>query len=162
METTVRRRTGIVLSAALAAITVVSVQQQLTDIERGDRPDAVSKFPVAEVDNVYRFQRRPVVPPGVAQGVDPAPERRLLACDPGSPAGWTRVHHRPGTTVAGHDESRIGDLRRADGISQLTIDGCPVYRRPDGTRRGANPIHDTAGTWFVVTPDAWITRPRWT
>jgi hypothetical protein len=158
----VRKQTGIVLSAALAATTVVLVQQQLTEIERHDLPDAVAKFPVAEVGNAYRFQRRPAARPRAAHGVDPAPERRLLACDPGSPAGWTRVHHQPGTTVPGLGESRIGDLQRADGISQLTIDGCPVYRRPDGTRQGGNAIHDTAGTWFVVTPDARITRPRWT
>jgi hypothetical protein len=66
------------------------------------------------------------------------------------------VLHQPGTTVPDLDGSRVGDLQRADGVSQLTVDGCPVYR-PDGIGHGGSPIHDTAGTWLVVTPDAPIT-----
>jgi hypothetical protein len=152
------------LSAVLAVVTVVMVQQ-LAGTERADRPlrnspDATSKSPVAEMDNAYRFQRRPAAQPRAVQGVDPPPERRLLACDPGKPAGWTRVFYQPGTTVAGLDRSRVGDLHRADGTSQLTIDGCPIYRRAHYTRHGRSLIHDTAGTWFLVKPGGPVTHPR--
>jgi hypothetical protein len=135
-----RYRTGLVLCVALAAATAVVVQPLR------DRPDAASPSASAEVDRAYRFERRPAARPRAVQGVDPAHDRHLLTCDPGTPAGWTRVLSPPGTTTGRLGRPRIGDLRRSDGVSQVTVDGCPIYRR------GAGPLHDAAGTWFVVMP----------
>jgi hypothetical protein len=149
------------LSAVLAVVTVVVVaQQQRADTGRPlrDRPDATSKPPVAERGNVYRFQWRPGSQP---RGVDPPADRRLLACDPGAPAGWTRVLYQPGMTVSDLNRAHLDDLQRVDGFRQLTINGCPIYRRTNGSQDDPSPIHDTAGTWFVVTPVANIRRFGW-
>jgi hypothetical protein len=156
-----RSRIGIMLSAVLTVVTVVVVvQQQRADTGRPlrDRPDATSKPPAAALVNAYRFQRRPGSQP---RGVDPPPDRRLLACDPGAPAGWARVLYQPGMTVSGLDRAHLDDLHRVDGFRQLTIDGCPIYRRTNGSHNDASPIHDTAGTWFVVTPVSNVRRFGW-
>jgi hypothetical protein len=59
------------------------------------------------------------------------------------------------------DRARLDDLHRVDGFRQLTIEGCPIYRRTNGTPNDASPIHDTTGTWFVVTPGSTVRRSGW-
>ncbi|MFB7593076.1 SCO0930 family lipoprotein [Streptomyces sp. NPDC056169] len=64
---------------------------------------------------------------------------------PPVPAGSTR----PG----GVDASRVGSLKRADGVEQLTIAGWPVYRFAKDTAPGQTNGQGVGGTWFAVTPD---------
>ena len=51
------------------------------------------------------------------------------------------------------DASRIGSLKRADGVEQLTIAGWPVYRFAKDTAPGQTNGQGVGGTWFAVTPD---------
>lgn len=74
---------------------------------------------------------------------------------PPEPAGGAAGTHPAGVTAT------LGAITRADGTSQLTVDGHPVYRyRGDSAAGQANGQGLTAsgGLWWVVRPDgSWIT-----
>ncbi|MET9725982.1 SCO0930 family lipoprotein [Streptomyces zaomyceticus] len=57
------------------------------------------------------------------------------------------------TEPGGVDASRVGSLKRADGVEQLTIAGWPVYRFAKDTAPGQTNGQGVGGTWFAVTPD---------
>ena len=55
--------------------------------------------------------------------------------------------------LAGVKEELVGRLQRADGSSQLTLAGWPLYRNRDDDGSLATAGQNGAdGTWFVVTP----------
>ena len=55
--------------------------------------------------------------------------------------------------LAGVDEELVGRLQRADGSSQLTLAGWPLYRhRDDDGSLATAGQHGAEGRWFVVTP----------
>ncbi|RSS58442.1 SCO0930 family lipoprotein [Streptomyces sp. WAC01280] len=58
-----------------------------------------------------------------------------------------------GTKPGGVDASRVGSLKRADGVEQVTIAGWPVYRFAKDTAPGQTNGQGVGGTWFAVTPD---------
>jgi predicted lipoprotein with Yx(FWY)xxD motif len=55
--------------------------------------------------------------------------------------------------LVGVDASFVGTVTRADGSSQLTIGGWPVYRYIGDPKPGAWKGQNVGGTWFVVTPE---------
>jgi predicted lipoprotein with Yx(FWY)xxD motif len=107
------------------------------------------------VDNdgytIYRFDQ-PVDKERTDPRVDPLPERRLVSCDGGSPAGWPSVIYSESMALRGIDHKLIGFLERADGTRQLTIRGCPVYRFVGDHEPGQVTGHCFAGIWYAVTP----------
>ncbi|GAA3507366.1 SCO0930 family lipoprotein [Streptomyces showdoensis] len=58
-----------------------------------------------------------------------------------------------GTQPGGVDASRTGSVRRADGLTQLTVAGWPVYRFAKDTAPGQTNGQGVGGTWFAVTPE---------
>jgi predicted lipoprotein with Yx(FWY)xxD motif len=55
--------------------------------------------------------------------------------------------------LAGVDEALVGRLQRADGATQLTLAGWPLYRhRDDDGSLASTGQHGAEGIWFVVTP----------
>ena len=55
--------------------------------------------------------------------------------------------------LAGVKEEQVGRMQRADGTSQLTLAGWPLYRNRDDDGSLATAGQNGAdGTWFVVTP----------
>ena len=107
------------------------------------------------VDNdgytIYRFDQ-PVDKGRTDPRVDALPERRLVNCDGGSPAGWPSVIYSENIALRGIDNRPIGFLERADGTRQLTIRGCPVYRYIGDHEPGQINGHCSAGIWYAVTP----------
>jgi predicted lipoprotein with Yx(FWY)xxD motif len=55
--------------------------------------------------------------------------------------------------LVGVDAALVGTVTRADGSSQLTIGGWPVYRYIGDTKPGQWKGQNVGGTWFVVAPD---------
>jgi predicted lipoprotein with Yx(FWY)xxD motif len=100
---------------------------------------------------LYRFERGPhSATPNGSVRVDEYHDRRRLDCDAGTPDDWPLVSYRPRLRLPGIDPRRIGRLERADGTTQLAIDGCPVYRyagdRAPGEFRGDR----LGGEWFAI------------
>jgi predicted lipoprotein with Yx(FWY)xxD motif len=55
--------------------------------------------------------------------------------------------------LAGVDDALVGRLQRADGATQLTLAGWPLYRhRDDDGSLASTGQHGAEGIWFVVTP----------
>jgi predicted lipoprotein with Yx(FWY)xxD motif len=55
--------------------------------------------------------------------------------------------------LAGVDDALVGRLQRADGTTQLTLAGWPLYRhRDDDGSLTSTGQHGAEGSWFVVTP----------
>ncbi|MFD0368183.1 SCO0930 family lipoprotein [Streptomyces sp. NPDC127114] len=56
------------------------------------------------------------------------------------------------TQAGGLDPALIGSVKRADGVTQLTVAGRPVYRFAKDTAPGQTNGQGVGGTWFAVTP----------
>ncbi|GAA5192410.1 hypothetical protein GCM10023322_51950 [Rugosimonospora acidiphila] len=67
---------------------------------------------------------------------------------------WPPVTIDPGGKIfiAGIDQAAVGTITRADGTRQVSIDGWPVYRFANDTKRGDTLGQGFGGTWFGVTP----------
>jgi predicted lipoprotein with Yx(FWY)xxD motif len=68
---------------------------------------------------------------------------------------WLPVVVEPGEELdlAGVDADLVGQVQRADGTTQLTLAGWPLYRHRDDDGSLASTGQNGAdGTWFVVTP----------
>jgi hypothetical protein len=103
---------------------------------------------------LYRFDQgvHPIARHQTDPRVDPLPERRLLGCDGGTPAGWSPVAHSPNISHPGIDRRLLGYLERADHSRQLTIRGCPIYRYLEDRTPGQINGQARAGLWFALTP----------
>jgi predicted lipoprotein with Yx(FWY)xxD motif len=92
---------------------------------------------------VYRFDRDRADPP-------------TSTCTDACAETWHPLVVDPGTDPAllGIEPSTVGTLERADGTTQLTLAGWPLYLRadePGGLRdTGSN---GADGVWFAITPD---------
>jgi predicted lipoprotein with Yx(FWY)xxD motif len=62
--------------------------------------------------------------------------------------------------LAGVKKDLVGRLQRADGSSQLTLAGWPLYRyRDDDGSLASTGQNGADGTWFVVTPTGEKAKP---
>ncbi|HLJ99170.1 MAG TPA: hypothetical protein VKU39_04590 [Streptosporangiaceae bacterium] len=66
--------------------------------------------------------------------------------------------------LTGIPAARIGELRRPDGLLQLTLDGRPLYRYRGDTVPGVSNGNGINATWFLIGPDGRtaIPLPRYT
>lgn len=111
---------------------------------------------------IYRYRRDvPVAKRRTDPRVDPLPDRQLLNCDPGFPAGWLPVSYWQNKALRAVDDKLLGYIERANGIHQLTIGGCPVYRYTGDREPGQANGHSVDAAWSVLTsPTTIATRPR--
>jgi predicted lipoprotein with Yx(FWY)xxD motif len=56
-------------------------------------------------------------------------------------------------TLQGIDRSLVGTVTRADGSTQITLKGWPLYRYAGDLKPGQWKGQGVGGTWFVVAPD---------
>ncbi|MGW7093346.1 SCO0930 family lipoprotein [Streptomyces sp. NPDC054874] len=68
-------------------------------------------------------------------------------------ATWPVVASGNATAAAGTDPELLGEVTRADGTSQLTVDGWPMYRYAKDTAPGQVNGQGVGGTWFAAAPD---------
>ena len=101
---------------------------------------------------VTRHERVAVAERRTDPRVDPATERRLLDCDAGTPADWPMVVYRADLALPGIDPRRVGFLERPDGMRQLAINGCPVYRYAGDRAPGDTAGDGRGGEWFAIWP----------
>jgi predicted lipoprotein with Yx(FWY)xxD motif len=68
--------------------------------------------------------------------------------------GWEPVTVAAGETpdLLGVQRSAVGTVRRADGTTQLTLGGAPLYRHAGPAPAQPDPRQFTAQGWYVVTP----------
>jgi predicted lipoprotein with Yx(FWY)xxD motif len=86
-----------------------------------------------------------------ADSADPSTSNCTGACA----ETWLPIVADPGQKLdlAGVSETLVGRMQRADGSSQLTLAGWPLYRhRDDDGSLSTTGHHGEDGTWFVVTP----------
>lgn len=55
--------------------------------------------------------------------------------------------------LAGVRQTLVGSVRRADGGTQLTLNGWPLYHFAEDVRPGDANGQGVGGTWFAATPD---------
>lgn len=65
---------------------------------------------------------------------------------------WPAMTAQGGITTKGVDKSLVSTVKRADGTTQLTLAGWPLYRyaKDDEPREAYG--QGVGGTWFAVTP----------
>jgi predicted lipoprotein with Yx(FWY)xxD motif len=66
---------------------------------------------------------------------------------------WPPVLTDGNPDIQGIDPDLVGTLTRADGSTQLTIDGWAVYRYIGDTKPGQWKGQFVSGTWWVIAPD---------
>lgn len=66
---------------------------------------------------------------------------------------WPVVAAGGASAAPGTDASLIGEVTRADGSKQLTIDGWPMYRYAKDAKPGDAKGQGVGGTWFAAAPD---------
>ncbi|MEV7094417.1 SCO0930 family lipoprotein [Amycolatopsis sp. NPDC051045] len=75
-------------------------------------------------------------------------------CDGACAQKWPPLPADGRITVAGGiDSGLIGRIRRADGTSQVTVGGWPVYTYARDSTPGEANGHGAGGTWYAVEPD---------
>jgi predicted lipoprotein with Yx(FWY)xxD motif len=77
------------------------------------------------------------------------------ACTGACTETWIPLVVEPGQELdlAGVDDELVGRMPRADGTTQLTLAGWPLYRhRDDDGLLATTGQHGADGRWFVVTP----------
>ncbi|MFD4337635.1 SCO0930 family lipoprotein [Streptomyces anulatus] len=89
---------------------------------------------------LYRFDKDTADPP-------------KSTCDGACAATWPAVPADNATAAAGTGPELLGEVTRADGTSQLTVDGRPMYRYAKDTAPGQVNGQGVGGTWFAAAPD---------
>lgn len=89
---------------------------------------------------LYRFDKDTANPP-------------KSTCEGECAAIWPVVAAGNATAAAGTDADLLGEVSRADGTSQLTVDGWPMYRYAKDTAPGQVNGQGVGGTWFAAAPD---------
>ncbi|MFD8993517.1 hypothetical protein [Streptomyces abikoensis] len=76
-------------------------------------------------------------------------------CNGDCASTWPPVVVAPGGKVFldGVEKSKVGTVKRDDGMLQVTVGGWPVYRFSKDTKPGETKGQGVGGTWFGVTPD---------
>ncbi|HVK20963.1 MAG TPA: hypothetical protein VM677_06355 [Actinokineospora sp.] len=104
----------------------------------------IGKFGTGVVDakgyTLYRFDKDAAKP-------------SKSTCDGDCAKAWPPVLAGDGTiAVDGVAEDVVGTVDRADGSTQLTLNGWPLYRFAKDTAPGEVKGHGVGGTWFAITP----------
>ena len=73
-------------------------------------------------------------------------------CDGACAEKWPPVTDNGDVQVTGVDKALVGSVARADGTTQVTVGGWPVYRFSGDTDAGQTNGHGVGGTWFVIEP----------
>jgi predicted lipoprotein with Yx(FWY)xxD motif len=68
-------------------------------------------------------------------------------------AVWPPVIAEGTPTLKGIARSKVGTIKRADGSTQLTLGGRPLYRYIGDPKPGAWKGQMVNGTWFVIAPN---------
>jgi predicted lipoprotein with Yx(FWY)xxD motif len=89
---------------------------------------------------LYRFDKDTAKPP-------------KSNCEGDCAKTWPVVAAGGATAAPGVDPSLIGEVTRADGTKQLTIDGWPMYRYAKDTKAGDVKGQGIGGTWYAAAPD---------
>ncbi|MFJ2022206.1 SCO0930 family lipoprotein [Streptomyces sp. NPDC087897] len=89
---------------------------------------------------LYRFDRDRANPPEAT-------------CEDACVETWPVVAADDATAAAGTDAALLGEVTRADGTSQLTVGGWPMYRYAKDTAPGQINGQGVGGTWFAAAPD---------
>jgi predicted lipoprotein with Yx(FWY)xxD motif len=66
---------------------------------------------------------------------------------------WPPVSVDARPTLTGIDPALLGTVARADGSTQLTLKGWPLYRFGGDKKPGDTAGQGIKGVWFAVTPD---------
>ncbi|WP_406402624.1 SCO0930 family lipoprotein [Streptomyces uncialis] len=66
---------------------------------------------------------------------------------------WPPVPADGATAPTGVDVGLLGEVVRADGVRQLTLDGWPMYRYVKDGRAGDAKGQGVGGVWFAAAPD---------
>ncbi|MEU0663497.1 SCO0930 family lipoprotein [Streptomyces lavendulocolor] len=74
-------------------------------------------------------------------------------CEGDCAKAWPVVAADGAKPPAGVDASLMGEITRADGTKQLTIDGWPMYRYIKDSKPGDVKGQGVGGTWFAAAPD---------
>ncbi|KAA0921501.1 SCO0930 family lipoprotein [Streptomyces apricus] len=88
---------------------------------------------------LYRFDKDTAEPP-------------KSACDGECAKAWPPVPASGAAAPIGIDKSLLGEVTRADGTKQLTIDGWPQYRFAKDTKAGDLKGQGVGGTWYASAP----------
>lgn len=89
---------------------------------------------------LYRFDKDTASPP-------------KSNCEGDCAKTWPVVPAGNAKVAAGTDASLMGEVTRADGTKQLTVDGWPMYRYAKDTGPGEANGQGVGGTWFASAPD---------
>ncbi|MFD4138526.1 SCO0930 family lipoprotein [Streptomyces sp. NBC_00390] len=89
---------------------------------------------------LYRFDKDTAEPP-------------KSNCEGDCAKAWPVVAAGGASPAPGVDDSLIGQVTRADGTKQLTIDGWPMYRYAKDTKPGDVKGQGVGGTWYAAAPD---------
>ncbi|MFJ2556202.1 MULTISPECIES: SCO0930 family lipoprotein [unclassified Streptomyces] len=81
----------------------------------------------------------------------PAPPKSN--CEGDCATTWPVVTAGDAKAAAGTEASLLGEVTRADGTKQLTVDGWPMYRYVKDTSPGDAKGQAVGGTWFASAPD---------
>ena len=95
----------------------------------------------AEGRTLYRFNQ---------DGTDPS----VSNCAGDCAAKWppALVFDRADVELDGVDQKLVGTITRADGSTQLTLAGSPLYRFIKDAKAGDTLGQGVGGTWFAATP----------
>ncbi|MCW2943206.1 MAG: putative lipoprotein [Actinomycetia bacterium] len=100
---------------------------------------------------LYRFDKDTANPPA-------------SNCNGACATAWPPAPATGNVTLTGVDRSLVGSVKRADGTSQLTLGGWPLYRYAKDATPGDTNGQGVGGTWFAATPagkKAGATKPNW-
>lgn len=89
---------------------------------------------------LYRFDKDSAVPPE-------------SNCNGDCARVWPPALTSGTPTLQGVDRGLVGTITRADGSTQVTLKGWPLYRYIGDTKPGQWKGQGVGGTWFVVAPD---------
>ncbi|MFF8275823.1 SCO0930 family lipoprotein [Streptomyces lateritius] len=89
---------------------------------------------------LYRFDKDSADPP-------------RATCEGTCADAWPVVSPSGAKPPAGVDPALLGEVTRADGSKQLTLDGWPMYRYAKDTKPGDINGQGVGGTWFAAAPD---------
>ncbi|MGV9270583.1 SCO0930 family lipoprotein [Kitasatospora sp. NPDC003701] len=108
------------------------------------RPDAALGNVLTDSQGftLYRFDKDTSKPPA-------------SNCADACAATWPPVLNFNASTTAGADvdQSKLGEIARADGTHQLTVGGWPAYRYAQDAVPGDTKGQGVGGTWFALAPD---------
>ncbi|MEU6082450.1 SCO0930 family lipoprotein [Streptomyces sp. NPDC047108] len=106
----------------------------------GDDKKLGSVLTDSEGFTLYRFEKDTAKPP-------------KTNCEGDCAKAWPPVPADDVSSAAGIDPSLLGEVKRADGTQQLTVDGWPMYRYAKDTKPWQIKGEGVGGTWYAASPE---------